>query len=197
MQLALLCRELADNKKAENLMILDLRQLHGVADFMVLCTGTSDPHLRAVEEEISRKLRDEHQVRPRAIDGTRHSGWIVLDYVDVLVHVMKELPERYDLKAETTCRRLAAPRKKPRKKATAKKTAKKVAAKGGEGREARRSKAKSATASKAATRARAGSKARPSPRPTPGRGLPQGRSGALSGRVRNQRSRLWIARLPR
>ncbi len=98
MQLALLCRELADNKKAENLVILDLRKLPGVTDFMVLCTGTSDPHLRAVEEEISRKLRDDHGLRPHAIDGTRHSGWIVLDYLDVLVHVMKkEARERYDL----------------------------------------------------------------------------------------------------
>ena len=98
MQLALLCRELADNKKAENLVILDLRKLPGVTDFMVLCTGTSDPHLRAVEEEISRKLRDDHGLKPHAIDGTRHSGWIVLDYLDVLVHVMKkESRERYDL----------------------------------------------------------------------------------------------------
>lgn len=98
MQLALLCRELADNKKAENIQILDLRKLPGVTDFMVLCTGTSDPHLRAVEEEISRKLRDEHALKPHAIDGTRHSGWIVLDYLDVLVHVMKkDARERYDL----------------------------------------------------------------------------------------------------
>jgi ribosome-associated protein len=98
MQLALLCRELADNKKAENIQILDLRKLPGVTDFMVLCTGTSDPHLRAVEEEISRKLRDDHALKPHAIDGTRHSGWIVLDYLDVLVHVMKkDSRERYDL----------------------------------------------------------------------------------------------------
>lgn len=97
-QLALHCRALADNKKAENIVILDLRKLPGVTDFMVLCSGTSDPHLRAVEEEISRKLRDDHGLRPRAIDGTRHSGWIVLDYVDVLVHVMKtDVRERYDL----------------------------------------------------------------------------------------------------
>ena len=48
-QLALICRKLADDKKAENLVILDLRKLQGVTDFMVLCTGTSEPHLRAVE----------------------------------------------------------------------------------------------------------------------------------------------------
>jgi ribosome-associated protein len=97
-RLALRCRELADNKKAENLVILDLRKLPGVTDFMVLCSGTSEPHLRAIEEEIVSKLRDTDGLRPRAVDGTRLSGWIVLDYVDVLVHVMKpDLRDRYDL----------------------------------------------------------------------------------------------------
>jgi ribosome-associated protein len=97
-QLALLCREFADNKKAEDIIILDLQKLPGVTDFMVLCSGTSEPHLRAIEDEISRKLRDMEGIRPRAIDGTRHSGWIVLDYVDVLVHLMKpEVRAHYDL----------------------------------------------------------------------------------------------------
>ncbi len=97
-KLALLCRGFADDRKAENLVVLDLRKLPGVADFMVLCSGTSEPHLRAIEDEIERKLQDKHGIRPRAIDGTRQSGWIVLDYVDVLVHVMKpDIREHYDL----------------------------------------------------------------------------------------------------
>lgn len=97
-KLALLCRELADNKKAENLVILDLTKLPGVTDFMVLCSGTSDPHLRAIEEEITHKLRDDHALRPRAVDGSRHSGWIVMDFFDVIVHVMKpDVREHYDL----------------------------------------------------------------------------------------------------
>ncbi|MGE3310929.1 MAG: ribosome silencing factor [Limisphaerales bacterium] len=165
MELALLCRELADNKKAEDITILDLRQLHGVTDFMVLCTGTSDPHLRAVKEEISWKLRDEHQIRPRAVDGTRHSGWIVLDFVDVLVHVMKrDTRERYDLeglwndapkvgvpepkatkKKEKAARKTAA-KKKAAKSATPRKSTRGVAASG--------SKAKT----KAKTKAKAGAK---------------------------------------
>ena len=99
-KLAQQCRELADNKKAENIVILDLRKLPGVTDFMVICSGTSEPHLRAIEEELTRKLRDEHQIRPRAVDGTRNSGWIVMDFIDVLVHVMKpDARERYNLEA--------------------------------------------------------------------------------------------------
>lgn len=110
-ELALACRELADDKKADDIVILDLRKLPGVTDFMVLCTGTSDPHLRAIEEEIVDKLRDRVGVRPRAVDGTRHSGWIVLDYVDVLVHVMRpDVRAHYDLEGLWN----DAPRVRPR-----------------------------------------------------------------------------------
>jgi len=119
-KLALQCRTLADNKKADNIVILDLRKLPGVTDFMVLCSGTSDPHLRAIEEEISDKLREEHSLRPRAIDGTRHSGWIVLDYIDVLVHVMKpDVRDRYDLEGLwNDAPRVRASRAKAAKKKT-------------------------------------------------------------------------------
>ncbi len=97
-KLAQRCRELADDKKAENVVIIDLRKFSGVTDFMVVCSGTSDPHLRAIEESISARLCDEHDVTPRAVDGTRHCGWMVIDYVDVIVHVMKpDVRERYDL----------------------------------------------------------------------------------------------------
>ena len=51
-QLALLCRELADNKKAENIVILELRELSSVTDYFVICTGTSEPHLRAIVDDL-------------------------------------------------------------------------------------------------------------------------------------------------
>lgn len=97
-QLALLARDYAGNKKAEDLKVLDLRQVSSVADYMVLCTGTSEPHLRAIRGEIEDRLRDEHGVRPRAVDGGRESPWVVLDYFDVLVQVMRrDVRERYDI----------------------------------------------------------------------------------------------------
>src|SRR5207237_2773323 len=66
-KLALLCRELAENRKAENTVILDVRELSSVTDYFVLASGTSEPHLRAIVEEITDKLREEHNVRPRAM----------------------------------------------------------------------------------------------------------------------------------
>ena len=96
--LALLCRELADNKKAENLLVLDVRKLSSVTDYFVIVSGTSSPHLRSIVKEIADKLRDGHELRARATDGNMNGDWVVLDYFDVIIHVMRaEVRERYDL----------------------------------------------------------------------------------------------------
>src|SRR6516165_7133555 len=97
-KLALLCRDLAENRKAEDVVILDVRELSSVTDYFVIASGTSEPHLRAIVDEIADRLRDEHDLRPRAIDGTLQAAWVVLDFFDVIVHVMRQdLRERYDL----------------------------------------------------------------------------------------------------
>jgi ribosome-associated protein len=99
-KLARLCREFADNKKAENIVILDVRKLSSVTDFFVIASGTSEPHLRAIVDEVTDRLRDEHGLRPRAMDGTVHGAWVVLDFFDVIVHIMRqEARERYDLES--------------------------------------------------------------------------------------------------
>jgi len=115
-KLALLCRELADNKKAEDIVILDVRELSSVTDYFVIAAGTSEPHLRAIVDEITDGLREGCGLRPKAIDGTLRAAWLVLDYFDVVVHVMRaDVRERYDL--ETLWG--DAPRVKPRKRAAA------------------------------------------------------------------------------
>ena len=91
-KLALLCRELAENKKAEQAVILDVRQLSSVTDYFVIVTGTSEPHLRAIADEITKNLRDEHQVRPRAVDGDGRATWQVLDFFDVIVRPTRVRP---------------------------------------------------------------------------------------------------------
>src|SRR5262245_55400016 len=97
-KLALLCRELADNRKAEDIAVLDVAQISSIADYFVIASGTSEPHLRAISDEITEKLREGHHLRPRAIDGTLQAGWLVLDYFDVIVHIMRgDVRGRYDL----------------------------------------------------------------------------------------------------
>jgi ribosome-associated protein len=99
-KLALLCRKLAENKKAEQAVILDVRQISSVTDYFVIVSGASEPHLRAIADEITEKLRDEHHVRARAVDGDGRASWQVLDYFDVIVHIMRtDTRERYDLES--------------------------------------------------------------------------------------------------
>ena len=97
-KLALLCRDLAENKKAEHVVILDVSKISTITDYFVIATGSSEPHLRAIMNEITDSLRDEHNLRPRAIDGELQTAWQVLDFFDVIVHVMrKDVREKYDL----------------------------------------------------------------------------------------------------
>lgn len=99
-KLASLCREFADNKKAENLVVLDVRELSSVTDYFVIASGTSEPHLRAIVDEITDRLRDEHDLRPVRKDGSVQGAWVVLDFFDVIVHVMRaDVRERYDLES--------------------------------------------------------------------------------------------------
>jgi ribosome-associated protein len=96
--LAGLCCDYADNKKAENIVILDVRDLSSVTDYFVIASGTSEPHLRAIVDEITERLRDEHGLRPLRRDGSMQGAWVVLDFFDVIVHVMRtDARERYDL----------------------------------------------------------------------------------------------------
>ncbi len=96
--LALLCRDLADNRKAEDITVLDVREVSSVTDYFVVATGTSEPHLRAIVGEIADTLKVEHGMAPSGTEGSVTSPWVVLDYFDVIVHVMrKDVRDMYRL----------------------------------------------------------------------------------------------------
>ena len=120
-KLALECRELADNRKAEDIVVLDVAEISTIADYFVIASGTSEPHLRAISDEITEKLREQHGIKPRAVDGTLQAGWLVLDYFDVIVHIMHaDVRRHYDLESlwgDAPRVRPRAPRKTVRKKA--------------------------------------------------------------------------------
>jgi ribosome-associated protein len=119
-KLALLCRELADNKKAEDIVVLDVCKLSSVTDYFVIASGTSQPHLRAIVEEISSRLRDDYDLRPTRSEGSTGGNWVVLDYFDVIVHVMHaETRKHYDLEGLWGDAKPVTPAK-PRKKRAAK-----------------------------------------------------------------------------
>ena len=113
-KLALLCRDLAENKKAEHVVVLDVHKISSVTDYFVIATGSSEPHLRAIMNEIIDTLRDDYDLRPRAVEGDVRTPWQVLDFFDVIVHVMREdIREKYDLEGLWG----DAPQLKPRAKA--------------------------------------------------------------------------------
>ena len=98
---------------------MDVRELSSVTDYFVVASGTSEPHLRAITEEITDELRKDHNLRPRAVDGTFHTAWIVLDYFDVIVHVMRaDIRERYNLEGLWGDAPQVKPRKKPKPKSS-------------------------------------------------------------------------------
>jgi ribosome-associated protein len=97
LQIARSCAQAADNKKGEDILVLDLREISSVADFFVIISGQSEPHLKAIRNEIEDKLKKEG-VSAKGIDGFPQSQWVVMDYIDVLVHVFaKDQREFYAL----------------------------------------------------------------------------------------------------
>jgi len=67
--------------------VLDLRGISTFTDFFVICSGTSEPQLKAIANEIETRLREDHSLRPIAVDGFPASQWMVLDYLQVVVHI--------------------------------------------------------------------------------------------------------------
>lgn len=96
--LALACAKAADEIKAENIRVWDMRGISNLTDFMVVCSGSSMPQLRAVLRDVAGMVEEEYGVKPAMTEGKADTRWVVLDYIDVMVHVMhQELREYYEL----------------------------------------------------------------------------------------------------
>jgi len=68
-------------------VVLDLAGISSFTDFFVICSATSEPQLKAIANEIETKLKEHHKIRAAAVDGFPASQWIVLDYLEVVVHI--------------------------------------------------------------------------------------------------------------
>jgi ribosome-associated protein len=86
LRLAREAANLAVSRKAEDVDILDLRGLSAVTDFFVICSGSSETHVKAIADAIEEGL-EKKNVRKWHIEGYRHRKWVLLDYVDVVVHI--------------------------------------------------------------------------------------------------------------
>ncbi|MBI3630103.1 MAG: ribosome silencing factor [Candidatus Rokubacteria bacterium] len=82
------------DKKALDLVVLDVRRISGIADYFLLCSGRSTTHIQAIADAIRDELKAEG-VRPRHVEGMPASGWILLDYGNILVHIFLEDTRAY------------------------------------------------------------------------------------------------------
>lgn len=84
---AAIVAELASDRKALDIVSLDLRSMAGFADYFVICTGRTDRQTRAIHDGIHYGLKTEHGLRPRQAEGVTEGRWILLDYLNVVVHI--------------------------------------------------------------------------------------------------------------
>jgi ribosome-associated protein len=86
-QLADLAAGYAADKKAMGVVRLDLRGVTGYTDFFVVCSGNTDRQTKAIHDGIHEGLKKQHGLLPRRVEGLPEARWILMDYLDVVVHV--------------------------------------------------------------------------------------------------------------
>ena len=88
----------ASSKKAEHIVILDVSKQLVITDHFVICSGNTDRQVRTIADAVERHLIETHKVKPYRREGEREGTWILLDYVDFVVHVFrKEERDYYEL----------------------------------------------------------------------------------------------------
>jgi ribosome-associated protein len=85
----------ASDKKAIDLVELDLRGVLGYTDYFVICSGNTDRQTKAIHDGIQQGLKKEHQLLPRKVEGLSEARWILMDYLDVIVHVFTPEAREY------------------------------------------------------------------------------------------------------
>jgi len=89
---------IADSKKAEDLVVLDMRGLVAYTDFLAICTARSERQAKAIIDEVRLRVKRETGLLPGGVDGGGDAGWTILDYLDCVLHVFTpEARQRYAL----------------------------------------------------------------------------------------------------
>jgi ribosome-associated protein len=94
-QMAADIAELASDRKALDIIQLDLRGMIGYADYFVICTGRTDRQTRAIHDAIHAGMKSEHALLPARTEGLSEARWILIDYLDVVVHIFTPETREY------------------------------------------------------------------------------------------------------
>ena len=90
--------EVADSKGAAEIVVLDMRRLVSYTDYLAICTARNERQARAIVDEVKLRLKNEDGLLPGGTDGEGAAGWIVLDFLDAVLHVFTdEARRRYQL----------------------------------------------------------------------------------------------------
>lgn len=96
-ELAVQAAQCALDKKGGEIKLFDLRKLTSITDFFLICTGNTDTHVQAIADHIVEQLA-QRQIKPWHIEGRENLRWVLIDYIDVVVHVFQpEVREFYGL----------------------------------------------------------------------------------------------------
>ncbi len=88
-EIALAAARAASDKKAEDIVVIGVSELLVVTDYFVICTGRTDRQVRTIADEIEDQLRDKLGIKPVGREGVEQGTWVLLDFVDVVVHVFQ------------------------------------------------------------------------------------------------------------
>jgi ribosome-associated protein len=78
---------LASDRKAIDIVALDLREVAGYTDFFLICAGNTDRQTKAIHDAIHEELKKAHGILPRRVEGISQARWILMDYLDCVVHI--------------------------------------------------------------------------------------------------------------
>ncbi len=87
--------ELIQNKKGEDIVVLDIRKVTSIADYFILATGMSNTQVKAIADEISTRLKEDDGISPWHIEGYEALTWVLIDYVDIVVHIFDPETRNY------------------------------------------------------------------------------------------------------
>jgi ribosome-associated protein len=94
-QLAAAVVHFAEDRKALHIVQLDLRGIIGYTDYFVICSGRSDRQVKAIHDAIHAGMKSEHGILPRKVEGVSEAHWVLMDYLDVVVHVFTPETREY------------------------------------------------------------------------------------------------------
>ena len=87
--------EVLNDMKADNVEVLNVRKLTDVTDYMVIASGTSDRHVKAMAHRLRDQVREQSKFRPLGVEGEQEGDWVLIDFGDVVVHIMRPQTRKY------------------------------------------------------------------------------------------------------